>query len=358
MVHVATGAAPGVHFANHFHLLEDSVTGLSGAIAIDSTALGPAAGGCRFWRYARREDLHADAVRLAQGMTYKNALAGLPFGGGKAVLQVPEGPFDRRDLFRAFGRAVDALKGRYVTAEDVGTAVGDMRAVAETTRHVAGRDARSGRAGGDPSPWTGLGVFLAIEASARIALGADLSELCIAVQGAGNVGAHLVERLVGAGARVVVSDIDRDRCARLARRHGVDVVAPEAIAAIDADVYAPCALGGALTEPVVAGLKARLVCGGANNQIAAAPVAGYLLDRGITYVPDYVANAGGIINVAAEYLGETTDQVATRVRRIPGRVIDILRRAEQERRSPAHVADAMARDILRTAARPWSPDAP
>jgi leucine dehydrogenase len=313
--------------------------------------LGPAAGGCRFWSYDSQADLHADALRLARGMTYKNAMAGLPFGGGKAVLQRPASPVDRPKLFEAFGEAVAALQGSYITAEDVGTTLADMGAIRRRTRYVAGMEAVAGKAGGDPSPWTALGVLESMRAGARIALGTELSGLRVAIQGAGNVGSHLCALLVRAGAHVIVSDIDADRCASLAKTHGAEVVAPDAIASVDADVFAPCALGGALDDACLDRLKAKLVCGGANNQIAAEPIAARLLDLGITYVPDYVANAGGIINVAAEYLGETPDQVADRVGRIAGRVEAILVRAAFESVSPATVADTMAREILASGAR-------
>jgi leucine dehydrogenase len=333
-------------FASGLHLVEDARTGLVGAIAIDSTTLGPAAGGCRFWSYDSHADLHADALRLARGMTYKNAMAGLPFGGGKAVIQRPAGPFDRVALFEAFGEVVADLKGAYITAEDVGTTVDDMHAIRRSTQYVAGMDANAGQAGGDPSPWTARGVFDAMRTGARIALGAELSDLRVAIQGAGNVGSRLCELLTGVGARVFVSDVDPARCARLVDAHGAEVMAPDAILSAEADVFAPCALGGALQENSLDGLKAKLVCGGANNQIATEAVADRLLDLGITYVPDYVANAGGIINVAAEYLGETSEQVAERIGRISGRVEDILLRAASEGRSPAFIADDMAREIL------------
>ncbi|PXA90989.1 amino acid dehydrogenase [Nostoc sp. 3335mG] len=331
--------------------LEDRESGLSGVIAIHSTALGPAAGGCRFWRYPDAEAAAADAVRLAEGMSYKNAMAGLPFGGGKAVLRLPEGPFDRDALFRAFGRAVRALDGRYVTAEDVGTRVRDMEVIADETRHVAGRTARPGLAGGDPSPWTALGVFEAMVVGARRSLGADLSELTVAVQGTGNVGGILCRMLADAGARLVLADVDPERRERLAAIHGARVVDVAEIATTEADIFAPCALGGALDAATVAAMPAKLVCGAANNQLATPDVAALLVDRRITYVPDYVANAGGIINVSAEYLGESSLDVEARVMAIGPRVATILDQADREGVSPALVADRMAREIIASAKR-------
>ncbi len=331
--------------------LEDKSAGLDGIIVIHSTTLGPGAGGCRLWHYPDRDQAFTDAFRLAEGMSYKNAMAGLPFGGAKAVLRRPDGPFDRATLFRAFGRAVAALAGRYVTAEDVGTCVADMHEVASQTHHVAGLTAVAGAAGGDPSPWTAQGVFGAIEAGAAFALGSDLRGLTVAVQGTGNVGAELCRRLADAGARLIVADVAPGRRDRLAAILGARVVGADAIAAVDADIFVPCALGGALDETTVRSLKARLVCGGANNQLATPDVAGMLLRRGITYVPDYVANAGGIVSVTAEYLGESAASVAQRVAQIGPRVTAILEEASRRGLPPAQVADETAERLIAAAGR-------
>ena len=331
--------------------LYDAEAQLDGVIAIHSTALGPGAGGCRLWSYADADAALADAVRLAEGMSYKNALAGLPLGGAKAVLRRPAGAFDRAALFRAFGRAVEELGGRYVTAEDVGTSVADMQEVASMSRHVAGLPHDEGRAGGDPSPWTARGVFEAMQAAAAFALGRDLSGLTVAVQGTGNVGADLCRRLADAGARLVIADPNPDRRDRLAHILDARVVHVDDIAGVEADIFAPCALGGALDQDSVGRLKAKLVCGAANNQLASPEIAAVLVDRGITYVPDYVANAGGIINVSAEYLGEDEADVAVRVSAIAPRVVALLERAAREKRSPAVVADEMAEDVIAGARR-------
>jgi leucine dehydrogenase len=329
--------------------LEDKSAGLDGIIVVHSTTLGPGAGGCRLWHYPDLDQAFTDAFRLAEGMSYKNAMAGLPFGGAKAVLRRPDGPFDRAALFQAFGRAVAALGGRYVTAEDVGTSVADMQEVARETRHVAGLAAIGAAAGGDPSPWTAEGVFGAIEAGAAFALGSDLKGLTVAVQGTGNVGGELCRRLADAGARLVIADVAPGRRDRLATILGARVVGADAIAAVEADIFVPCALGGVLDEPAVAAMKARLVCGGANNQLAAPEVAGMLRDRGIAYVPDYVANAGGIISVSAEYLGESAASVATRVAQIGPRVTAILEEASRRSLSPATVADETAERLIASA---------
>lgn len=331
--------------------LEDKSVGLDGVIVVHSTTLGPGAGGCRLWHYPDLDHAFTDAFRLAEGMSYKNAMAGLPFGGAKAVLRRPDGTFDRAALFAAFGRAVEALGGRYVTAEDVGTTVADMQDVARETRHVAGLAAVGAAAGGDPSPWTAAGVFGAIEAGAAFALGCNLKGLTVAVQGTGNVGGELCRRLADAGARLVIADVAPGRRDRLATILGARVVAADAIASVDCDIFVPCALGGVLDEPAVAAMKATLVCGGANNQLAAPEFAAMLRDRGITYVPDYVANAGGIISVSAEYLGESAASVASRVAQIGPRVTAILEEASRRGLSPATVADETAERLIASAGR-------
>ncbi len=329
--------------------LEDKSAGLDGIIVVHSTTLGPGAGGCRLWHYPDLDQAFTDAFRLAEGMSYKNAMAGLPFGGAKAVLRRPDGPFDRTALFRAFGRAVAALGGRYVTAEDVGTSVADMHEVASETRHVAGLAAVGAAAGGDPSPWTAQGVFGAIEAGAAFALGSDLKGLTVAVQGTGNVGAELCRRLADAGARLVIADVSPGRRDRLATILGARVVGADAIASVEADIFVPCALGGVLDESTVAAMKAKLVCGGANNQLATREIADMLRERGIAYVPDYIANAGGIISVSAEYLGESAASVASRVAQIGPRVSAILEEASRRDLSPATVADETAERLIANA---------
>ena len=331
--------------------LYDLEAGLDGFIAIHSTALGPGAGGCRLWSYPDMRHALGDAMRLAEGMSYKNALAGLPFGGAKAVLRRPEGEFDRVALFRAFGRAVEGLGGLYVTAEDVGTSVEDMQEVASVSRHVAGLPSAEGRAGGDPSPWTAKGVFESMRVATEFALGRDLAGLTVAVQGTGNVGADLCRRLADAGARLVIADPSPARRDRLKAVLGAEVVEVDAIASVEADIFAPCALGGALDRDSVGKLKAKLVCGAANNQLASPEVASLLLDRGIAYAPDYVVNAGGIISVSAEYLGEDEADVESRVAAIGPRVAALLERAAREGRSPAIVADEMAEEVIAGAER-------
>lgn len=333
--------------------LSDPESGLHGCIVLHSTRLGPAAGGCRFWHYRDDGELNRDALRLAEGMAMKNAMAGLPLGGGKAVLQVPEGPYDRGEMFRAFGRAIEMLAGEYVTAEDVGTTVADMEQVARSTSHVAGLEPQDGRPGGDPSPWTALGVFKAMEVAVRHRLGRDLADVTVAVQGLGNVGYALCELLHGAGARLVVADTRSEVVARAASNFGAMVVSSAShggvseIGQVAADVWAPCALGGALSSQQVDALKAKVVCGAANNQLVDMDVADKIVAKGVLYAPDYLVNAGGIINVAAEYLGWDEAQVVARVNAIPERLEQVLDLSVRESVSPAHAANIVACQLIR-----------
>jgi leucine dehydrogenase len=251
-------------FLERLQVIKDADTGLTGVIAIHSTALGPAAGGCRFLTYAEPDKLITDAVRLARGMSYKNALAGLSFGGGKAALQRPAGDFDRTACFEAFGRTVEAPSGLYVTAEDVGTFVGDMQAVRSQTRFVAGLKPMNGSAGGDPSPWTALGVFESMKAAASM-LKIPLGGATVAVQGTGNVGSGLCRLLAGEGARLIVADVNEARAGKVAAQFGARQVGVDEILEVSADVLAPCALGSVLDAHSIPRINATLICGGANN---------------------------------------------------------------------------------------------
>lgn len=328
------------------HAFFDRETGLRGFIAIHSTRLGPAFGGCRIWSYENEQDALDDALRLSRGMSYKNALADLPFGGGKAVIMGDPDHPKSPALFHAFGRVVENLNGHYITAEDVGVNVGDMREVARVTRHVSGV-AQSG-AGGDPSPRTAQGVLMGIKAAIRFAYERDsLKGLTVAVQGIGNVGFQLCRLLKDEGADLIVADVNLANSDRAAEAFGAKVVRPSEILFRDADVLAPCALGGILNEDTIWRIRARIVAGAANNQLATSEDAKRLMDLGILYAPDYVINAGGIISVAAERVGETDEAVVTnRINRIYTRTLAILRRAHEERRTPEEVADAMADEKL------------
>ncbi|OAN67162.1 Glu/Leu/Phe/Val family dehydrogenase [Sphingomonas sp. TDK1] len=327
-------------------MLKDVDAGLDGVIAIHSTVLGPGAGGCRLWHYADGDAAFTDAARLAEGMSYKNAMAGLPLGGAKAVLRRPAGDFDRVALFRAFGRAVARLGGRYVTAEDVGTGVADMEVVARETQHVAGLPQRAGRPGGDPSPHTALGVFVSMAHAARRGLGRELAECTVAIQGVGHVGEALAHLLHGAGARLIVADVDSNRVARVAVATGAEVASTTQVLAAQADIFAPCALGAVINERSVEALRAQLVCGAANNQLATPGDGERLARRGILYAPDYVVNAGGIINVAGEYLGWTSEEVTARVEATGARLAAVLDHAEAQGLPPHVAADSLARAAI------------
>lgn len=324
----------------------DAALGFAGFIAIHSTRLGPAAGGVRIWTYANEAAALTDALRLSRGMTYKNAMAELPLGGGKAVLY-RMGP-NRAACFEKFGAQVEALGGRYVTAEDVGATGADMAAIAKSTRFVAGAPKPGNAvAGGDPSPWTGLGVFLTI---AQL-LGGSVRGRTIAVQGAGAVGFDICERLTQAGAKLIVADINADRIAR-AKALGAEIAPADRIHAVPADLFAPCALGAGLNATTIPELAAPIICGAANNQLAVEEDGLRLAARGITYAPDYVVNAGGIINVSAEYLGESPQAVEARVRAIPGRVLRVLETAKRDNIPPHQAADRIVRARLAGASRP------
>ena len=338
------------HDGQHLVRFEDTACDLSGVIVIDSLALGPATGGCRLWRYDNLDNMVIDARRLARGMSYKNAMAGLPLGGGKSVIQRPLGPFDRDGLFRSFAHVLNSLGGSYVAAEDVGTTTYDMAVVRSISPHVLGLPSNGIMAGGDPSPWTALGVYLCIEQMfAR--RGMALAEGRIAVQGVGSVGADLCRKLHASGASLVVADVDADAVQRLLSDVPADVETPDGIHRADVDLFAPCALGGGLSAETIPRIKASMIAGAANNQLATSVDDGRLHARGILYAPDYVVNAGGIVNVAAEYLGDDQHDVAHRVARIPARLGQVLDRAKAEGRSPSHVADAIARELI-DAARP------
>jgi leucine dehydrogenase len=325
----------------------DAATGLRAIIAIHSTTLGPAAGGCRMWPYATTREALADVLRLSRGMSYKNAMAGLPFGGGKAVIIGDSRTAKTPELLAAFGRVVDSLRGRYITAEDVGTTVADMGHVARTTKYVSGLGRSPGAAGGDPAPKTALGVFLGIQAAAKFRLGrGDLKGLTVAVQGAGGVGYHLCGLLAAAGARLKVADVLPRAVERVCDEFKATPVAAVQLLEEEADVLAPCALGAVLNAHSIQRLRVPVVAGAANNQLAQAQDGETLRAAGILYAPDYVINAGGIISVAREYYGGTEAQVVEDLQGIPARLSEIFERARRENRPTNEVADQLARARL------------
>ena len=281
-------------------LAHDKSSGYRGIIAIHDTTLGPALGGTRFWHYASDEEAIIDALRLARGMTYKNAVAGLNLGGGKSVIIGDNRTTNREMIFRAHGRFVDSLGGRYVTAEDVGTGTLDMDFVHMETNYVAGLQ----NASGDPSPVTARGVFRAMQATAKYRWGSDdLHGKTVAIQGCGNVGFNLARELHAVGAKLIVADIDAERVKRVSEATGARAVSVGEILGQDADILAPCALGGGLNDDTIPQLRVELVVGAANNQLLEDRHGDMVEERGITYAPDYVVNAGGVINVYGELAG-------------------------------------------------------
>lgn len=331
------------------HLFTDPASGLKAVIAVHSTALGPAAGGVRFWHYADDSRAVTDALRLSRGMSYKNAMAGLELGGGKGVVLAPApGAVITEAQLQAFGRAVESLGGRYVTAEDVGMSEARMKVIAQHTRYVSGLPVAQGAAGGDPGPYTAHGVYLGVKAAAKRGLGTDdMKGVRVAIQGTGSVGGGLARLLAKDGAVLTIADVDRARAEALAAQIGASVAAPEAILSTDADIVSPNALGAILTETSIAQLKARIVAGGANNQLATREDGRRLHEAGVVYAPDYVINAGGIINVGLEYLGHGDEaEVMARIATIPGRLDQVWDEAAATGDPTADVADRIARRLI------------
>ncbi|MGV9313979.1 Leu/Phe/Val dehydrogenase [Streptomyces sp. NPDC003691] len=336
-------------------LCQDRASGLKAVIAIHSTALGPALGGTRFHPYASEEEALADALNLARGMSYKNAMAGLGHGGGKAVIMGDPRTLKSEELLLAYGRFVDSLGGRYVTACDVGTYVADMDVVARATRWATGRSPENGGAG-DSSVLTAYGVYQGMRASARQLWGdPGLAGRTVGVAGVGKVGHHLVKHLVDEGARVIVTDVLEESVRRVLDRHPGVTAVPDTAALIRTeglDIYAPCALGGALDDHSVPVLTASVVCGAANNQLAHPGVEKDLADRGILYAPDYVVNAGGVIQVADELNGFDFDRCKAQAARIYDTTLEIFAHANSEGVPPAVAADRIAERRMAEAHRP------
>lgn len=325
--------------------IKDSTSNTIGYIVVDSTNLGPAMGGCRLWQYESEAKTLLDAQRLARGMSYKNAVAGLPLGGGKTVLRKPSCEFDRNALFRTLGRALNEFGGTYVTAEDVGTTTEDMSIVKEVSQHVFGLPTNSDRPGGDPSPWTAKGVFIAIQALAD-RFEKPLSEMTIAVQGVGSVGTALSELLLRAGSRLIVSDISATATARFEGNPSVQIVDNATIHRAPVDIYAPCALGAGLNKRSIPEINAKWIVGAANNQLEDISDGDLLERRGIVYIPDYVANSGGVINIAAEYLGKDIDWVSKKIGAIYDRVNQVFEAASELNISSARAADVIAHELV------------
>jgi leucine dehydrogenase len=318
---------------------EDAGCGYRAIIAIHSTHLGPAVGGTRLWTYDTLDAALADALRLSRGMTFKNAAAGLALGGGKSVILKPAGAFDRNQLFRAHGRFVNSLGGRYKTAEDVGSSPADMAVMREETPHVAGLPELSG----DPSPVTARGVFRSIQAAAFHRWGtSDLTGRTVALQGCGNVGYNLAKELAAAGASLIVADVNPQATTRLAGELKATVTDTRHIHSALADIYAPCALGGILNAGTIPELRCEIISGAANNQLLEPADAGRIESRGILYVPDFIANAGGVINGTREILGWAPDKTRAKVEAIYDTTLEIFRLAKVQGLTTAAAAERVA----------------
>lgn len=323
---------------------EEPSAGYQGIIAIHSTVRGPAAGGTRFWNYPTQAKALEDALRLARGMTYKNALAELPMGGGKSVIIGDNKTQDREKLFRAHGRFIHSLHGQYTTGEDVGTSPSDMEYVRQETTYVAGLHGRSG----DPSPRTARGVFRAMQAAAKYRWGIDtLAGKTVSIQGCGHVGYHLAQELHQAGARLIVADVDAEKVERVVSAFAAAVVSPEVIFAVKADIFAPCALGAILNDQTIPQLNAEIVCGAANNQLLEPRHGDLLQARGILYAPDYAANAGGVIGgCRIELLGEDEQCTFKKIERIYDTLLTIFELAVRENIPTYQAADRLAEQRL------------
>ncbi|MDQ6887673.1 MAG: leucine dehydrogenase [Gemmatimonadota bacterium] len=320
-------------------LCSDPSVGYRGIIAVHSTTLGPALGGTRFWTYASDDEAIVDALRLSRGMTYKNAVAGLNLGGGKSVIMGDNRTTNREMIFRAHGRFVESLGGRYVTAEDVGTTTSDMDFVHMETEYVAGLVGRSG----DPSPVTAHGVFRSIQASTKWCCGSDdLEGKTISLQGCGSVGYYLARELHEAGAKLIVTDIDAERVRKVVKEFGAKAVRAEEIYGVRADIFAPCALGAIINDRTIPQLKVQIVAGGANNQLLEEHHGDELEQRGILYAPDYVANAGGVINVYSELAGWDSVRSLRKADEIYDTVLGVFEIAKKEGMPTYRAADRLA----------------
>jgi leucine dehydrogenase len=328
----------------------DNDCGLKAIIAVHNTTLGPALGGTRMWPYRSEEDALIDVLRLSKGMTYKASAAGLNLGGGKAVI-IGDPKKDKTEaMFRTFGAYVNSLNGKYITAEDVGTTVHDMAYVFMETPYVTGIPVSFGGSG-DPSPFTAHGVLMGIKASVKDKLSADtLKGVRVAVQGLGNVGYHLVEYLVKEGAIVTVADIDNDKVNKTCEKFNLKSVDPEQIAISECDVFAPCALGAVINDQTISKLKCKIVAGGANNQLAEHRHGDALMELGILYAPDYVINAGGLMNVFVELEGYSRERAFEKTTQVYDNLMQVFRIAREEKVATHRAADRLAEKRIKSIA--------
>ncbi|MEX2333539.1 MAG: Glu/Leu/Phe/Val dehydrogenase dimerization domain-containing protein [Pseudohongiella sp.] len=328
---------------NELHFRHDKSSGLRAIIAIHNTRLGPALGGCRFITYDSDDDAIEDVIRLARGMSYKAAIANVPQGGGKAVILKPLEPFDRQELFQAFGSFIHDLGGRYITAVDSGSLITDMDEVALNTPYVSGTT----RDGHDPSPVTALGVYAGICAAVQHQLGrTSLKGLRIAVQGLGNVGYALAALLHKDGARLIVSDVDERRVQRCVSEFGAEAVDSNSIYGVDCDLFAPCGLGGVINARTIPQLRCSIVAGAANNQLSDDGQGEVLHKKGILYAPDYVINAGGLIQVSLGYLKKPASEINQRTLALGGTLTDLFERSRADNVSPEQIANRVAESLL------------
>lgn len=324
------------------HFKSDPNTQLQAIIAIHDVSRGPAIGGCRFIEYADTEQAIADVIRLARGMSYKAALAGLPHGGAKSVILKPAGRFNRQALFQRFGEFVDELGGRYITAMDSGTQVGDMDIIARATPHVSCTSAS-----GDPSPATAYGVFLGIQQAVRFRLRqSDLKGVRVAVQGLGHVGYALCQRLYDAGAQLLVTDLDQHKCQQAQADFAAEIIAPERIYSTACDVFAPCGLGTIINERTVTQLKCSVIAGSANNQLASDSMGQALQTREILYCPDYLINAGGLVFVALKRQGLELEQILQRIETIGQQLAELFQQSLHSHLPINQLVDQRAEQIL------------
>ncbi len=326
----------------------DKNVGLKAIIAIHNTALGPALGGTRMWNYKNEDEALTDVLRLSKGMTYKAAAAGLNLGGGKAVILGDSKTQKTEGLFRAFGQFVNSLNGKYITAEDVGTTVNDMEHIYMETPWVTGIPKDFGGSG-DPSPYTAHGVLMGIKAAASEKFGTDsLKGMRIAVQGLGNVGSNLVRYLVEEGAKIIIADIDQGRVKVHHEKYGVEVVSPDQILFVDCDIQAPCAMGAIINDETIVKLKCKAIAGGANNQLAEARHGDQLRELGILYAPDYVVNAGGLMNVFVELEGYSPERAFEKTKKVYDNVKKVFEIAKRDNIGTHTAADRLAEERMKT----------
>lgn len=334
-----------VEFDNHEEVVFcfDEATGLKAIIAVHDTTMGPSLGGTRMWNYANTAEALTDVLRLSRGMTYKSALAGLPLGGGKAVI-IGDAKTDKSpELFKAYGRFVDSLGGKYITAEDVNIRTSDIEHIGTQTRFVAGTEGKAG----DPSPHTAHGTYLGVKAAAKHAFGSDsVKGLKIAVQGLGSVGYALAKYLADEGALLTVCDVNQEAVDRAVQELGATAISIDDIYDVEMDIYAPCALGATVNDETLKRIQAKVIAGSANNQLATPAHDKIVKDMGILYAPDYVINAGGVIHVCSEAAAMSLEETSARVRSIYDTLDRIFTRATAEDRPTGEIADELAREIL------------